>query len=75
MNIKPIDNTSFGIYKYTIPHKYGVSTIGKYKDYNIEIYYDKEYNTKLYYISDDRYNKIKSKLVLIINNIKYITRS
>mgnify|MGYP003298086406 CR=1 FL=1 len=52
MNIKPVENTSFGILvkparkRYYAPNCWNIKSIGKYKDYDIKIYDD--YMNKCY---------------------------
>ena len=62
MDIKPINNTKFGIYKGSKVTGYGNCDYGLYKGKNIEIYRDTKDNTKLIYISDQFRNWLKSKL-------------
>ena len=62
MEITPISNISFGIYKGSKVTGYGKCDYGVYKGNNIEIYHDTKDNTKLIYISDQLRNWIKSKL-------------
>lgn len=65
----------FGIYLKTRKTAYGHCDMGKYKCNNIEIYYDIETKSKLYYISDSVRNWIKSKLIYFDNGVKKIVRS
>lgn len=62
MDIKPINQVNFGIYKGIKRTGYGQCTHGEYKGYNIDIYYDKKDKTKLVYVSDQLKNWVKSKL-------------
>lgn len=76
MDIKPIDSkTNFGIYKYSKAKPYGELIIGRYKNYNIEIYDAKRDNQKLFYISRVDNSWVKSKLVYFVRGIKKIIRS
>ena len=77
MKIEPIpkSNISFGIYKGTRHTHYGKCEYGIYKNKNIEIYFDNQDKTKLYYISDLARNWIKSKLVYFQEGVKRIVRS
>lgn len=79
MQIQPIQpnkpQPSFGVYRGMRKTTYGKCIYGKYKDYNIEIYDDKQDNAKLYYVSDNMYKWIKSKLVYLDNGIKRVIRS
>ena len=75
MNIQPISKINFGIYKGTKITRYGQCDYGVFKEKNIEIYFDKQDKTKLYYVSDLFRNWIKSKLIYFENNIKKIIRS
>lgn len=61
---------SFGIYIKTTKTKYGSTDIGKYKKYNIEIYNDYDDKTKLYYVSDNLLNWVKSKFIYFLNGKK-----
>ena len=69
MRTQPITtyNPSFGIYKYTLPKRYGELIHGEYKGYSIDIYNAEVQNNKLYYISDKLGKWIKSKLKYIEN--------
>ena len=62
MDIKPINQVNFGIYKGIKRTGYGQCTHGEFKGYNIDIYYDTKDKTKLYYVSDKIKNWVKSKL-------------
>lgn len=77
MKVEPIPKNSvtFGIYKGTRRTHYGHCDYGVYKNRNIEIYFDKQDKTKLYYVSDLVRNWIKSKLVYFENGIKKINKS
>lgn len=75
MKIQPITPINFGIYKGTKTTRYGQCDYGVFKEKNIEIYFDKQDKTKLYYVSDLFRNWIKSKLIYFENNIKKIIRS
>lgn len=76
MKTQPIQgNVSFGIYKGTKHTKYGQCDYGVYKKQNIEIYFDKQDKTKLYYVCDLVRNWIKSKLIYFDNGIKKVVRS
>lgn len=66
---------SFGIYKTTRITPFGKCTYGNYKNYNIEIYDDVQDKMKLYYVSDDKYRWLKSKLVYFKDGIHKIIRS
>lgn len=72
MNIKPIENTSFGIYKQTIATSYGQKVIGAYKNKNISIHYDYRDNTKMFYITNSLNKWIKSKLEYFQNGVKKV---
>ena len=72
--IKP-NQPTFGIYIKTKKTFYGHCDIGKFKNKNIEIYYDYKDRTKLYYVSDDVRNWLKSKLIYFERGIKRIVRS
>ena len=75
MNINNITQLNFGIYKETKKTRYGQCDYGLYKNKNIEIYYDKQDNTKLFYVSDQLRNWIKSKLIYFEKGIKKIVIS
>ena len=77
MKINPIQtyNPTFEIYQGTKYTHYGQCDYGVFKNKNIEIYFDKQDKTKLYYVSDLLRNWIKSKLIYFENGIKKITRS
>ena len=62
MEITPINNTNFGIYKGTKITGYGQCDYGVFRGNNIEIYHDKRDKTKLVYVSDQLRNWVKSKL-------------
>ena len=66
---------NFGIYKGTRKTSYGQWNNGVYKGKNIEIYTDKKDNAKLYYVSDQFRNWIKSKLEYFDKGIKKVIRS
>lgn len=66
---------NFGIYKWSKPTSYGERTHGVYKGYNIDIYKDKQDKTKLYYVSDQIKNWIKSKLEYFDKGIKKVVYS
>jgi hypothetical protein len=53
---------NFGIFKWSKSTNYGYRTHGEYRTNNIDIYYDKQDKTKLYYVSDILKNWLKSKL-------------
>ena len=59
---------SFGVYLKTQYTQYGHRDIGKYKDYNIDIYHDNETKSKLIYISNKFLKWIKYKLIYFNNN-------
>ena len=68
---KPI---SFGIYKHTIPTRYGNKVIGEYKNKTITVHNDLRNNTKMIYV--EKANKwIKSKLIYLMNGFRKIVRS
>lgn len=66
---------NFGVYRWQKQTAYGERTHGQFKGYNIDIYHDKRDNTKLYYVSDQIKNWIKSKLEYYQNGIKKIIYS
>ena len=72
MNIKPIDNTSFGVYKKTIITGYGHKMVGTYKGNNIIIHYDQQNNIKMFYVTNNFNKWIKSKLEYFQNGVKKI---
>ena len=76
MNIQPINNINFGIYKGTQKTYYGFVDRGIYKDKVIDIYnvFYPDNGTlkhKLYYISDLIDGWLKSKLKFFKNNKCY----
>ena len=74
MEIKPISNVTFGIYKNCTVTKYGPKLHGEYKGYNIDVYTDSRSGKifyKLYYVSDCFLNFVKSKLAYFSNNKKW----
>ena len=77
MNIKPVDNIKFGIYKGTHKTYYGNVDRGIYKDKIIDIYTalnpDNTLKHKLYYVSNTIGGWIKSKLKFFKNNKCYYT--
>ena len=77
MNIQPVNNTSFGIYKGTRKTYYGFVDSGTYKDMNIDIYNAFNNNGtlkhKLYYVTDLTRNWIKSKLKFFRDKKCYYT--
>jgi hypothetical protein len=72
---EPSHNPYFGIYLRTRKTGYGHCDIGKFKGNNIEIYHDNETKSKLYYVSDNLRNWIKSKLIYFERGFKRIVRS
>jgi hypothetical protein len=72
---EPSYNQTFGIYLRTRKTGYGHCDIGKFKGNNIEIYHDNETKSKLYYVSDNLRNWIKSKLIYFERGFKKIVRS
>lgn len=72
---EPSHHPTFGIYIKTRKTSYGHCDIGKFKGNNIEIYHDNSSKSKLYYVSDNFRNWIKSKLIYFERGIKRIVRS
>ena len=73
MKVERIKNTtSFGIYKGTKIMSYGHKDIGIFKDKIITIHHDYKGNTKMFYVSDNLKNWIKSKLIYSQNGVKKI---
>ena len=76
MNIKPINNTSFGIYQNTLKKVYSsncytLRDTGSYRGYNIIIsnnYLNNKLFSRLYVVHDSAKNYIKSKLKYFSNN-------
>lgn len=68
-------NPAFGIYIKTRKTPYGYCDMGKYKNKNIEIYVDNKDKIKLYYVSDEFRNWIKSKLEYFLGGNKKVLRS
>ena len=66
---------NFGIYKGSKVTSYGHWDYGVYKGKNIEIYTDTRDKAKLYYVSDQFRNWIKSKLEYFDKGIKKVIRS
>lgn len=66
---------NFGIYKGIKKTNYGQCVCGTYKGKNIDIYTDKNDKTKLFYVSDEFKNWIKSKLIYFDNGVKKVIRS
>ena len=66
---------NFGIYKGIKKTGYGQRMYGTYKGNNIDIYYDKQDKTKLFYVSDQLRNWIKSKLVYFDKGNKKVVTS
>ena len=75
MRIENIQSrVTFGIFKKEIPTRYGNHVIGKYKDYNVEVYTDKTdgvMQNKLFYISDKFLNWVKHKLIMYKDGKKF----
>lgn len=65
---------NFGIYRGTKLSPFGKCDYGLYKDKNIEIYFDNQDKTKLFYVSDKFRNWIKSKLIYFENGIKKVLK-
>ncbi len=75
MDIKPINNTSFGILQEVKKRPYGLYMKGFYKGQKIEVYDAYKYNQFLIYLSDEFGNFIKSKLIYLQDGLKKVTKS
>lgn len=74
MDIKPVDNVSFGILKGVKQRAYGEYMWGMYKGKKIEVFDAKRENQFLIYVSENM-RFLKSKLTYLQDGVKKVLRS